>query len=121
MTVKRRRTRLFRGVAAILAVAAGVSFATPAIAAIDPTATDRPAGQQVDTQSTRGTVLSVTMLRKLSRAQVIAELSEAGYDPGTVKYGVTLYRLRYRTIDERGRVTTASGLLVLPRNPVRHA
>jgi hypothetical protein len=45
---------------------------------------------------------------------VIAELTEAGFDPAAARHGVTLYRLVYRTIDAHGRPTTASGLLVLP-------
>ncbi|HST84336.1 MAG TPA: hypothetical protein VLL08_21545 [Kineosporiaceae bacterium] len=122
MTTNHRHTKLFRGVAVSLAVATGLSLAaTPAIAAIHPTATDRASSDQADPETNRGTLISVVLLRKLSREQVVAELTAAGYDPAAANYGVTLYRLLYRTIDERGRATTASGLLVLPRNPARPA
>ncbi|TDC56502.1 lipase [Actinomadura sp. KC345] len=43
-------------------------------------------------------------------------LATEEFDAASVRYGVDHYRLVYRTIDTRGRPTTASGLLVLPRN-----
>ncbi|MEU3991945.1 lipase [Streptomyces platensis] len=45
-----------------------------------------------------------------------AELGAAGFEGGTVRYGVAAYRLVYRTVDPYGRPTTASGLLALPLN-----
>ncbi|AZQ40946.1 lipase [Streptomyces cyaneochromogenes] len=50
---------------------------------------------------------------------VAAELGSAGFEDGTVRYGVVAYRLVYRTVDPHGRPTTASGLLVLPLNSER--
>ncbi|MFG2983310.1 alpha/beta hydrolase family protein [Streptomyces sp. NPDC048258] len=63
----------------------------------------------------RGALISVTPLDTLGRDQVVAALGTLGFDPGTVRYGVTAYRLDYATVDPQGRPTTAPGLLVLPR------
>ena len=43
-----------------------------------------------------------------------SELTADGFDPSAVRYGVRSFRLVYRTVDSRGRPTTASGLMVLP-------
>jgi pimeloyl-ACP methyl ester carboxylesterase len=73
------------------------------------------------TEIDRGTVVSTKLIRQASRRQVITELTAAGYSPNATRYGVTLHRLVYRTIDMRGRATTASGLVVLPHRSARHA
>ncbi|KQC37223.1 lipase [Frankia sp. ACN1ag] len=61
-------------------------------------------------------MISSERLRVLSAAQVRAVLTASGFDadPAVVRAGVVTYRLVYRTIDPRGRATTASGLLALP-------
>ncbi|GAB3988588.1 alpha/beta fold hydrolase [Actinoallomurus acanthiterrae] len=43
-------------------------------------------------------------------------LAKAGFEHASVRYGVELYRLLYRTVDAKGRPTVASGLIVLPRS-----
>lgn len=64
----------------------------------------------------RGTLLSAELLYTLtSRKDSAAELTSSGYDPGAARHGVDAYRLVYRTIDAKGRPTTASGLFTLPR------
>jgi hypothetical protein len=121
MTTNPRHSPFFRGIAVTAAVAAAATLATaPAMAAVRSTTADRSSDTQVSTEIQRGTLVSVVKLRHLTRRQVAAELTAASYDPAAVKYGVTLYRLVYRTIDERGRATTASGLVVLPQRPARH-
>ncbi|TDD35665.1 lipase [Actinomadura sp. KC06] len=60
-------------------------------------------------------MVSATHLRTMSADQVRAWLATEDFDDSSVRYGVDTYRLVYRTIDTRGRATTASGLLVLPR------
>ncbi|WP_254647141.1 lipase [Streptomyces sp. GbtcB6] len=73
----------------------------------------------VGTHASRGTVVSVEHLRTLSARQVAAELTgdEAGaWDTGAVRYGLDTFRIVYRTVDLRGRPTTASGLPALPRS-----
>ncbi|MFI6875682.1 alpha/beta hydrolase family protein [Streptomyces sp. NPDC050400] len=63
----------------------------------------------------RGTLVSAEKLYTLETPQTVAaELGTAGFEAGTVRYGVVAYRLVYRTVDPHGRPTTASGLLVLP-------
>jgi pimeloyl-ACP methyl ester carboxylesterase len=59
---------------------------------------------------TRGSVVSATAVSKLTAAQV----RDLGFGADHVRYGVSGYRLVYRTIDVHGKPTTASGLVVLP-------
>ena len=58
-------------------------------------------------------------LRTLTAGQAGDLLDEAGFDSSRAAHDVTLYRLVYRTVDVRGRPTTASGLVVLPRTRER--
>jgi hypothetical protein len=68
----------------------------------------------------RGQLVSVTPLRTLPTvAAVRSELTADGFDPSAVRYGVRSFRLVYRTVDSRGRPTTASGLMVLPAGGAR--
>ncbi len=53
-------------------------------------------------------------------AGVRTALDKAGFPSGSVRYGTTLYKLRYHTVDPAGRPTTASGLLVLPTGGAPH-
>ncbi|MGA5820360.1 alpha/beta hydrolase family protein [Kitasatospora sp. NPDC094028] len=69
------------------------------------------------TPSDRGQLVSAQQVSTLATKQdVAAALTAAGFDAGTVRFGVDAYRLVYRTVDTQGRPTTASGLLVLPRS-----
>ncbi|MFB7466874.1 alpha/beta hydrolase family protein [Streptomyces sp. NPDC056224] len=101
----RRRQVLRRGAAAVALAAVLGGIAAPAALA----APAAPAA------AARGALISVTPLDTLGRDQVVAELATLGIDPGTVRYGVSAYRLAYATVDPQGRPTTATGLLVLPR------
>ncbi|TDD92595.1 lipase [Actinomadura darangshiensis] len=67
-------------------------------------------------QPARGHLVSAAHLGTMSAGEVRAWLATEDFDDASVRYGVDTYRLVYRTIDTRGRETTASGLLVLPRN-----
>lgn len=70
----------------------------------------------------RGRLVSVVHLRTLSAREVAAELrgdEDGAWDAGAVRYGVDTYRVVYRTVDPKGRPTTASGLLAFPRNGER--
>ncbi|HEY8982880.1 MAG TPA: alpha/beta hydrolase [Streptomyces sp.] len=106
-----RRRRALQTLAAGTALGLAVLVVTPAIAATQP----RSASQSM----TRGTLLGVTPVADLSRAQVAAFLEGAGIDPATVRHGIRTYRLTYRTITPQGRPTTATGLLVLPQGGER--
>jgi hypothetical protein len=62
----------------------------------------------------RGALLSVTPVVTMSRAAVVDTVAQVPLDPAPVRYGVTGYRVTYRTVDAHGRPTTASGLVALP-------
>ncbi|MER6951997.1 lipase family protein [Nonomuraea sp. NPDC000554] len=64
----------------------------------------------------RGAVISSTQVEKLDKSQVVERLKATGFDPAQVKFGVRAYRVVYRTIDAKGRSTTASQLVALPDN-----
>src|SRR5262249_39288920 len=59
-------------------------------------------------------IVSVTPLPHLSAADVAATLRDDGFDASQVRYGVDAYRIVYRTVDENGESTTASGFVGLP-------
>ena len=134
MTIRPSHPTLVRVIALSTAVAAGVAItAAPAIAvphlpgsaeqsatsgtyatadeALATAAAVHPGGSGVLVQDHRGEMVSAIRIRGLSQPQVVAELTDAGFDPGSTRFGVDLYRLVYRTLDERGRPTTASGLV----------
>ncbi|GAA1993114.1 lipase [Amycolatopsis minnesotensis] len=91
-------TKPFRSFVAVLAAAAVLSAVTvPASAA--------PA---------RGALLSATPVETLSLDATRAQLAASPFGADHVRHGVNAYRLEYRTIDGRGRPTTASGLVALP-------
>jgi hypothetical protein len=96
------------------AVCAGLVLHTSAAATAPPAH-----GAVVSAGSDRGRLVSAEHLRTLSAKETRRELARAGFDRHPVRYGVDTYRLVYHTIDAQGRPTTASGLLVLPRNGVR--
>ncbi|MBO2450131.1 hypothetical protein J4573_23715 [Actinomadura barringtoniae] len=77
------------------------------------------AGASTAVPTQRGTLVSATHLRTMSAEQARTWLKSDHFDASQVKYGVDTYRLVYRTIDARHRPTTASGLLVLPRNQAK--
>ncbi|MFI1995000.1 alpha/beta hydrolase family protein [Actinoplanes sp. NPDC020271] len=99
---------LRRTIAAVLfAAVAATAVTTPA------TAGTPPAG--------RGSLVSATPLATYdSPARVRDLLSAGGFADPITRYGVSLQRLVYRTIDPQGRPAVASGLLVLPLSTARH-
>ncbi|WP_328991679.1 hypothetical protein OG394_35810 [Kribbella sp. NBC_01245] len=66
-------------------------------------------------QGIRGQFVSAVKLDQLS-ARAVTEAAKAyGFtDAPDARFGVTTYRVVYRTIDPSGRPTTASGLVALP-------
>ncbi|MER6944448.1 hypothetical protein ABT294_10530 [Nonomuraea sp. NPDC000554] len=64
-------------------------------------------------------MVSVTQVDKLDKHQIARRLTTAGIDPAQAKFGVTAYRVVYRTIDPQGRPTIASQLVALPDNRSR--
>ncbi|WP_197093630.1 lipase family protein [Nonomuraea sp. SBT364] len=79
-------------------------------------ATTFPAGASAAQTVARGAVVSSTQVEKLDKGQVAERLRATGIDAAQVKYGVSAYRVVYRTIDAKGRPTTASQLVALPDN-----
>ncbi|GGV31596.1 hypothetical protein GCM10010182_63920 [Actinomadura cremea] len=108
------------------AVAAGVATAAATAVPAAADATGRPATASAEAaagkghgQVRRGSLVSARHLGGMTAAEVRPWLASADFDTASVRYGVDAYRLVYRTIDARGRATTASGLLVLPRTGER--
>ena len=60
-----------------------------------------------------------TLIDSLSRQEVAAYLRGYDLDPASVRNGVDLYVVTYRTAGADGRPTTASALTVLPRTDKR--
>jgi hypothetical protein len=67
----------------------------------------------------RGQFVSSVYLRGFDAEAARQWLESDGFDAGSVRYGVDLYQVVYRTVDVRNRPTTASGLVVLPRSGER--
>ncbi|MBN9620719.1 MAG: hypothetical protein J0H43_13475 [Actinobacteria bacterium] len=67
----------------------------------------------------RGELVSAQSVQRLTARQVRAALAADGFSTVQVRYGVDAYRLTYRTISASGGPTTATGLLVLPRDGAR--
>jgi hypothetical protein len=68
-----------------------------------------------------GTLVSATLLQRLSAASVRSELAAARLAPaapalgaGAVRYGVVAYRVTYRTVNAAGQPVLASGLVAFP-------
>ncbi|MFD7743533.1 alpha/beta hydrolase family protein [Kitasatospora sp. NPDC059800] len=94
----------------------GTVLAVLATATATATATAGAASADTVHRSDRGRLVSVQQTTTLAaKEDAAAALAAAGYDAGTVRFGVDAYRLVYRTVDPGGRPITASGLLVLPR------
>ena len=104
-------SRLTKTVAATVATAALLTFPLSAFGAVSqPTLSEAAVSSM---HAPRGSVVSAVPVAQLTAAQLDAASADF---PGTppAAYGVTAYRLIYRTIDHNGRPTTASGIVVLP-------
>lgn len=110
-------SRLVKTVAAVLASAALVAAPLSAFAATPvPAAQPGLAAAAVSSSHVlRGALVSAVPVAQLSAHEVDVAAAAAGFAGApAAKYGVTAYRLIYRTVDPDGRPTTASGLVVLP-------
>jgi hypothetical protein len=102
-------------------LAVGVALIATATAVTIPSPTPTHAARNLTSVSAehadrRGELVSARHLRTMSARKVAKTLASDRFDAGMVRYGVDTYRLVYRTVDTEGQPTTASGLLVLPRN-----
>ncbi|CUU57383.1 hypothetical protein Ga0074812_11243 [Parafrankia irregularis] len=123
--VRFRWSRLHRASFLAVSGATAAALIAPPIGAVPAFATDhrgRWAVQDHDGTAGhrapwRGDLVSSTPLTTLAdRADVEAFLRAQSFDAGTVRYGVSTFRLVYRTVDAHGAPTTASGLLAIPEN-----
>ncbi|MER7829546.1 hypothetical protein [Streptomyces sp. NPDC095602] len=106
MTSYRTRIRAMAG--------AAVLGTLTALVAPVPAAADAPAERLPG-----GALLTAEPVADLSAAEV-AEQLHGKIDSSRVRYGVTAYRVTYRTTDSAGAPTTASQLVVLPKRRARH-
>ncbi|MEV5964211.1 hypothetical protein AB0L70_20745 [Kribbella sp. NPDC051952] len=104
-------SRLIKTVAATLATAALAAFPLSAFASVSQPTLSEAAVSSVHTP--RGALVSAVSIAHLTAAQLDAAATDFEGTP-PARYGVTVYRLIYRTIDVNGRPTTASGIVVLP-------
>lgn len=104
-------SRLTRTVAATLATAALLAFPLSAYASVSQPTLSEAAVSSV--HAPRGALVSAVPIAHLTAAQLDAAAADFAGAP-RARYDVTAYRLIYRTIDQNGRPTTASGIVVLP-------
>ncbi|WP_329481198.1 hypothetical protein OG555_03735 [Kribbella sp. NBC_01484] len=104
-------SRLVKTVAATLAGAALLTFPLSAYASVNQPTLSEAAVTRV--HALRGALVSAVPIATLTAAQLDAAAADFPDTP-PAKYGVTAYRLIYRTVDHNGRPTTASGIVVLP-------
>lgn len=64
----------------------------------------------------RGELLDVVPVSTMDTNQLVTYLGDYNLDSSRVRFGVDAKRIVYRTIDPRGKPTTASALIALPRN-----
>lgn len=101
--------------AAVAAVCCGLLLSGPAVATAATVPAAHAQTQAQHEEHGRGSLVSAEKLYTLATPQAVtAELGAAGFEDDIVRYGVVAYRLVYRTVDPYGRLTTASGLFVLP-------
>lgn len=62
----------------------------------------------------RGALVEATKLLTLSEQEIAAQLQQDGFPVDHVGNGAEIHRLTYRTVDEHGRLTTATGVMALP-------
>ncbi|WP_239009889.1 lipase family protein [Streptomyces sp. 769] len=64
-------------------------------------------------------MISATAVADLDAKEVVARLAKTGIDAAQARYGVRAHRIVYRTVDIKGRPTTASELVAMPKNDDR--
>ncbi|RZS37804.1 hypothetical protein EV193_105363 [Herbihabitans rhizosphaerae] len=92
---------------AVVGVAAVTCVATAVTAMLTATSAEATPG--------RGTLVSATVVDEIDAGGIHDYLRRFGIDSDRARYGVTGYRIEYRTVDAHGRRTTASGLTAVPR------
>lgn len=100
-----RRTRVIAAVLCAGMLVPGVAVATPAPVSVE---------RQDETR-----LVSATVIKQLSRQEVVDYLAGYSLDASAARFGVSLYLVTYRTPGADGHPTTASALVVLPRTGER--
>jgi predicted esterase len=118
MDISRTKSQALKAVSAVVCAAVVLGGSATALAATAPSSAGRTSAQ-LSVHSVRGSIVSAQRVQQLSPQDVTAVLNENEFDTSQVRYGVDAYRIVYRTIDVNGRPSTASGLVVLPRNNER--
>lgn len=67
----------------------------------------------------RGELLDVVPVSTMDTSRLVKYLGDYSLDASRVRFGVDAKRIVYRTIDAKGRPTTASSLILLPHNDNR--
>ncbi|MFC7648696.1 alpha/beta hydrolase family protein [Streptosporangium lutulentum] len=99
----------------VLALSCAALIAVAPFAAV----TAATAATATGTVSTRGALVKAERTAQLSGGQVNDYLGKAGFPAVKDAKGVDVYSVTYRTVDVRGRSTTATGAVVLPRVAAR--
>ncbi len=84
------------------------------VAVLAATVTAAPAAPSAAAGATASNLVDATPVAHLTADEFRAVLAEIPWDGTHVRYGVTGYRLRYRTTGPDHRPTIASGLVVVP-------
>ena len=110
------------GVVAVVALALGLAAGLGAGGAAASTA----AASRQPATGHDPVLISATPITRLSERSAAAELRHARLGPGdpalgagTVRYGVVVYRVLYRTVNAAGLPTRASGLVAFPASHAR--
>jgi hypothetical protein len=111
-----RSARTARRLAALaVAVLALTPLAAPAVSSAAAT------GRGTAPPGNSGTLISATVIERISKNAVAAELASARLGPGDpalgagrVRYGLVAYRVLYRTVNADGQPVRASGLVAFP-------
>ncbi|MBB6571361.1 hypothetical protein HPO96_23610 [Kribbella sandramycini] len=107
-------SRAFRILPATLAIGALLAAPMSAFALSQPSLAES-AVTQATVHAPRGALVSAVEIANLTAAELDAAAADRGFvDAPKARYDVTVHRLIYRTIDTKGRPTTASGIVVLP-------
>jgi dienelactone hydrolase len=115
----RHASRSARAACRLGALAVAVFALTPlAVPAASPAAA---ASRQTATPGHSRTLISATVIERISKRAVAAELASArlgrrapALGAGKVRYGLVAYRVLYRTVNAKGQPVHASGLVAFP-------
>ena len=74
---------------------------------------DQGENQKADVVLVRGNVIAFEKISSITREEIAAHFANEKV-PGVPKYGVTLFKVTYQTVDYKGKPTVASGAIAFP-------